>query len=77
MARNVTTSTLRPLPACPAGEGVHIAFRGIGPPPFIVLLAALPEQSYAKSRRGIGISAVPSLPKAVKGVRLPYPALDF
>jgi predicted secreted protein len=24
---------------------------------------------------GIGISAVPSLPKAVKGVRLPYPAL--
>src|SRR5262245_16849714 len=27
-------------------------------------------------KRGIGISAVPSLPKAVRRVRLPYPAIN-
>ncbi len=33
------------------------------------------EKAYNFHRSGIGISVVPSLPKAVRRVRLPYPAL--
>jgi hypothetical protein len=34
------------------------------------------EIKMDKNFCGIGISVVPCLPKAVKGVRLPYPALQ-
>ena len=38
-------------------------------------VATFPIKGYVNYRCGIGIAAVPSLPKAVRRVRLPYPAL--
>jgi hypothetical protein len=32
--------------------------------------------THVEARGGIGIAAVPGLPKAVTGVQLPYPAID-